>query len=224
MAKKKKKKSVKRREMQEEAKEELEVLAAIFGDHFTLDEDAHGYSLHIVPHPGRTEPNYVSVQMTIRYVVQPVLPKQAFHAGVECWHQCCIISHALSASGTHGCSLDVKFPVSRYPVEYPHQPLVLKLVGTKGLAASDCRALSKLLNSSSSEHAKQGVVAGFSLANACQDFLLDKNSPEAVKNDSTVSSMAKCFMVKPLHAYQVRAVCRLVAPCGTACLSGPACP
>lgn len=68
MAKKKKKKSVKRREMQEEAKEELEVLAAIFGDQFSLDEDAHGYSLHIVPHPGRTEPNYVSVQLTIRYV------------------------------------------------------------------------------------------------------------------------------------------------------------
>lgn len=69
MAKKKKKKSVKRREMQEEAKEELEVLAAIFGDQFALDEDANGYSLHIVPHPGRTEPNYVSVQLTIRYVV-----------------------------------------------------------------------------------------------------------------------------------------------------------
>ena len=80
MAKKKKKKSVKRREMQEEAKEELEVLAAIFGDHFTLDEDAHGYSLHIVPHPGRTEPNYVSVQLTIRYVVDHSYCKsQSFH-------------------------------------------------------------------------------------------------------------------------------------------------
>ena len=66
MAKKKKKKSVKRREMQEEAKEELEVLAAIFGDQFTLDEDAHGFNLQIVPHPGRTEPNYVSVHMTVR--------------------------------------------------------------------------------------------------------------------------------------------------------------
>lgn len=68
MAKKKKKKSSKRREMQQEAKEELEVLAAIFGDHFTLDEDAHGFSLQVVPHPGRTEPNYVSVQLSARYV------------------------------------------------------------------------------------------------------------------------------------------------------------
>ena len=66
MAKKKKKKSSKRREMQEEAKEELEVLAAIFGDQFTLSEDAHGFSLQVVPHPGRTEPNYVSVQISAR--------------------------------------------------------------------------------------------------------------------------------------------------------------
>lgn len=69
MAKKKKKKPhAKRHEMQEEAKEELLVLAAIFGDQFTLDEDAHGFSLHVVPHPGRTEPNYVSVHLTARYV------------------------------------------------------------------------------------------------------------------------------------------------------------
>ena len=68
MAKKKKKKSLKRREMQEEAKEELEVLAAIFGDHFVLDEDAHGFTLQVVPHPGRTEPNYVSVQLAARYL------------------------------------------------------------------------------------------------------------------------------------------------------------
>ena len=75
----------------------------------------------------------------------------------------------------------------RYPIEYPHQPLVLKIIGTKGLTASDSRALSKSLNSSSSEHAKDGVVAGFSLADACQEFLLGKNSPEAIKNDSEVS-------------------------------------
>lgn len=74
MAKKKKKKVAKRREMQEEAKEELEVLAAIFGDQFTLDEDVHGFRLHIVPHPGRTEPNYVSVHLTARFAAdQPCL-------------------------------------------------------------------------------------------------------------------------------------------------------
>ena len=91
----------------------------------------------------------------------------------------------------------------RYPIEYPHQPLTLKIVGTQGLAASDCRALSKLLNSSSAEHAKQGVVAGFSLADACQDFLLERNSPEAVKNDSSVSSIAACWTAQPAHSYQI---------------------
>lgn len=109
----------------------------------------------------------------------------------------------------------------RYPVDYPHQPLILKIVDTKGLTASDSRALSKLLNSSSSEHAKQGVVAGFSLADACQEFLLGKNSPEAVKNDSTVSTTAACLIAQPVHDYYRRQVCRLVAPCGIACLSAP---
>lgn len=66
MPKKKKKKSSKRHDIAEEAKEELGVLAAIFGDQFTLDEDARGFVLHIVPHPGRTEPNYVFVQLTVR--------------------------------------------------------------------------------------------------------------------------------------------------------------
>ena len=77
MAKKKKKKSLKRREMQEEAKEELEVLAAIFGDHFSLDEDAHGFTLQVVPHPGRTEPNYVSVAVICKVPLLITLSAQA---------------------------------------------------------------------------------------------------------------------------------------------------
>ncbi|KAL0052345.1 hypothetical protein WJX82_000639 [Trebouxia sp. C0006] len=138
MAKKKKKKSLKSREIQEEAKEELEVLAAIFGDHFGLDEDARGFSLQLVPHPGRTEPNYVSAQLAVRY-----------------------------------------------PADYPSQPLVLKVATTKGLTASDTRSLTKLLNTSSAEHAREGVVAGFSVADACQEFLLTKNNPEAAKIDKS---------------------------------------
>ena len=66
MVKKKKKKASKTREVNEEAKEELEVLAAIFGDSLSLDEDDRGFSLQVVPHPGRTEPNYVSVQLAAR--------------------------------------------------------------------------------------------------------------------------------------------------------------
>ena len=67
MGRRKKKKGSKSREMQEEAKEELEVLEAIFGDQFSLDEDAHGFNMHLVPHAGRTEPNYVSVQLAVRH-------------------------------------------------------------------------------------------------------------------------------------------------------------
>lgn len=66
MPKKKKKKSAKRRDLTQEAKEELDVLAAIFGDQFIIDEDARGFVLRVVPHPGRTEPNYVSVQLGVR--------------------------------------------------------------------------------------------------------------------------------------------------------------
>ena len=66
MAKRKKKKPSKTKELNEEAKEELEVLAAIFGDSFALDEDDRGFTLQVVPHPGRTEPNYGSVQLAAR--------------------------------------------------------------------------------------------------------------------------------------------------------------
>ena len=99
---------------------------------------------------------------------------------------CCLMSARSKASVAPDVSVHVGAGCRRYPIEYPHQPLVVKIIGTKGLTASDSRALSKLLNSSSSEHAKDGVVAGFSLADACQEFLLGRNSPEAVKNDSTV--------------------------------------
>ena len=76
----------------------------------------------------------------------------------------------------------------RYPADYPSQPLVLKVATTKGLTASDTRSLTKLLNTSSAEHAREGVVAGFSVADACQEFLLTKNNPEAAKIDKSVQS------------------------------------
>lgn len=69
----------------------------------------------------------------------------------------------------------------RYTAEYPHQQPVLKVQNTQGLTGSDTRALVKLLNASSAEYAKQGNIAGFSLADAAQEFLLSKNTPEAAK-------------------------------------------
>ena len=41
---------------------------------------------------------------------------------------------------------------------------MLKVVGTQGLASTDTRALTKLLNSASAEHARNKAVAGFSIA------------------------------------------------------------
>ena len=84
--------------------------------------------------------------------------------------------------------------VFRYPVDYPSQPLVLKVATTKGLTTSDTRSLTKLLNISSAEHAREGVVAGFSVADACQEFLLTKNNPEAAKIDRSVQSSSLNYL------------------------------
>ena len=83
-------------------------------------------------------------------------------------------------------TVDVNCLSFRYPTEYPNQPLVLKITSTNGLTATDARSLSKLLNSASAGHARDGVVAGFSIADACQEFLLTKNNPEAAKIDKMV--------------------------------------
>ena len=77
--------------------------------------------------------------------------------------------------------------VNRFPLQYPEQPLVLKVESTKGLAASDKRVLTKLLNSLSAEHARNKAVAGFSIADSCQEYLLSKNTPDAAKNDRMVA-------------------------------------
>ena len=192
MAKKKKKKSLKSREMQQEAKEELEVLTAIFGDQFTLDEDARGFALQIVPHPGRTDPNYVSVPLAAR---QAKCKDCVWSNPTRATDSCCMRLQFVNNSSTHisccphrcrKCCCQLLCATVRYPVDYPHQPLVLKVTSTKGLTASDTRSLTKLLNSASAEHARDKVVAGFSIADACQEFLLSKNNPEAAEIDRTV--------------------------------------
>ena len=84
--------------------------------------------------------------------------------------------------------------VNRFPLQYPEQPLVLKVESTKGLTASDKRVLTKLLHSLSAEHARNKAVAGFSIADSCQEYLLSKNTPDAAKNARTVMQQ---------HAHQV---------------------
>ncbi len=70
---------------------------------------------------------------------------------------------------------------------------MLKITGTKGLASPDTRVLTKLLNNSSAEHARNKAVAGFSLTDTCQEFLLTKNTPDAAKHDRTVKSRQSSF-------------------------------
>ena len=93
----------------------------------------------------------------------------------------------------------------RYTAEYPHQQPVLKVQSTQGLTGADTRALVKLLNASSAEYAKQGNIAGFSLADAAQEFLLSKNTPEAAKVSfkSLVAAgnlLQSTFKVSSIHA------------------------
>jgi hypothetical protein len=104
---------------------------------------------------------------------------------------------------------DVQRVLFRYPADYPSQPLVLKVVTTKGLTASDTRSLTKLLNTSSAEHAREGVVAGFSVADACQEFLLTKNNPEAAKIDQSVptSSLNHLRASHPASQLDERHIC-----------------
>lgn len=69
MAKKKKKKSRPSANRQEQDRQEIEdeilALEAIYGDDFTLHDDANGFDLVILPE--NSEANYVSVELRVRY-------------------------------------------------------------------------------------------------------------------------------------------------------------
>ncbi len=69
---KKKKAKVKRRATaatqlsQEEAREELLALEAIFGEDLTVHEGSLGFTLRVVPHPGEAAFNHVAVTLVVR--------------------------------------------------------------------------------------------------------------------------------------------------------------
>lgn len=67
MAKKKRKLKVGFTLSQEEQEEERIALQAIFGDDFQPDEsNIHAFVLHVVPHPGELEINFVSIDLHVR--------------------------------------------------------------------------------------------------------------------------------------------------------------
>ena len=53
----------------EEVRDELLALQAIYGDDLILLDNNEGFTLHVVPHPGEAETNYVSLNLEIRYIV-----------------------------------------------------------------------------------------------------------------------------------------------------------
>lgn len=57
---------------QEEAREELLALEAIFGDDLSPAHDgrALGFALRVVPHPGEAAANYVSLTLVVRWVLE----------------------------------------------------------------------------------------------------------------------------------------------------------
>lgn len=68
MAKKKKpKKKLGFALSQEEQEEEMIALQAIFGEDFHPEEtNSHAFVLHVVPHPGELESNFVSIDLNVR--------------------------------------------------------------------------------------------------------------------------------------------------------------
>jgi hypothetical protein len=69
--KKKNKKAKKRVPYEEEfdraeVHDELLALTAIFGDDLKVEEGNEAFKLHVVPHPGEAETNYVSIKLEIR--------------------------------------------------------------------------------------------------------------------------------------------------------------
>ena len=72
--KKKNKKSKKRVVHEEdfdraEVHDELLALTAIFGEELEVEEGNEAFKLHVVPHPGEAETNYVSITLEIRCVI-----------------------------------------------------------------------------------------------------------------------------------------------------------
>lgn len=59
----------------EQAAEELAALEAIYGDDIQIDEDRHGFSLRVLPHPAELQENLVSSVLCVRSISNaPYLP------------------------------------------------------------------------------------------------------------------------------------------------------
>lgn len=61
--------------------------------------------------------------------------------------------------------------LSRYPRQYPEEPLSFKVQGLEGVGVMNARRISKLLHESAKEYAQKGEVCGFQMIQMCQDEL-----------------------------------------------------
>lgn len=64
--KKKKKKTGNFASENPDVEEELIALDSIYGDSFEFDEDRHGFTVLIVPHPGEMEENHCTAELHVR--------------------------------------------------------------------------------------------------------------------------------------------------------------
>lgn len=53
-------------QIKQEIAEELLAIEAIYAEDFQLHDDGVGFTLHIVPHPGELQANYVAVDLDVR--------------------------------------------------------------------------------------------------------------------------------------------------------------
>ena len=53
-------------DLNQDVEEELLALESIYADAFEVDEDRHGFTCMIVPHPGQGEENHCSAEMHVR--------------------------------------------------------------------------------------------------------------------------------------------------------------
>lgn len=67
MGKRKKQRRPVNAEGQEDAAEELAALEAIYGDDIQIDDDRHGFSLRVLPHPAELQENLVSTVLAVRW-------------------------------------------------------------------------------------------------------------------------------------------------------------
>lgn len=114
----------------------------------------------------------------------------------------------------------------RYPRLYPHAPLGVRLQNATGLSRSSIKCLLAQLQSVAKEHASDGQICAFALAEAGAEYLQSNNHPAQDKKVLVHIDHAGVTpaMTTPEQRHGLRSCkslplrCRM-HPCGTICNS-----